>query len=498
MKKVAVIGAGVAGLATAARLQSKGYHVTIFEKNETIGGRMGVIKKDGFQFDFGPTIVMMPEVYQDLFRYCGKNPDDYIPMKQLETIYDVYFSADDCVRVPSDLAQLQQMLEAIEPGTTAGFLEFLTEIYKRYEIARSYFLERSFRSPWEFFNPKMLYQALKLKTFDSADHVIKKYVSNEKVQKLLAFQTLYIGIAPKQGPSLYAIIPMIELIFGVHFIKGGMRSMATGMEKLCMDLGVNIQTNSPVEKIIIQEGQARGVQIADTEYAFDHVVCCADFPYAMNQLIENKTAKGKYTPKKIESMDYSCSVYILYLGVKRDLKGKLPIHNIVFSDDFEKNVSDIFNGDFPEDPSSYVYVPSVEEASLAPEGMESVYVLTPVPELKTGNIDWKSDTNLKAFREKVLNKIQKIKGLENIESDIVSETVVTPETISAQFNGLYGAAFGLKPTLMQSNYFRPQNVSSTCKNLYFAGASVHPGAGVPIVLTSAMITAGEVLKDDRQ
>lgn len=496
MKTIAIIGAGVAGLATAARLQSKGYQVTIYEKNESIGGRMNVIQKDGFTFDLGPTIVMIPEVYQEVFRYCGKNPDDYIPMRQLTTIYDVYFSKDDCISVSSDLAQLQKMLETMEEGSTAGFLEFLTEIYKRYEIARKYFLERSFRSPLDFYNPMMIYQAMRLKTFDSADRLIKKYVSNDKIQKLLAFQTLYIGISPKQGPSLYSIIPMIELMFGVHFIEGGMRTMAVGMEKLCLELGVQIKVNSPVSKIVIEKNQAVGIQIGEDFYPHDHVICCADFPYAMNNLIDNKKTKGKYTPKKIDNMEYSCSVYILYLGVKRNLKGKIPLHNVIFSEDFDKNIDNIFDGEIPLDPSVYVYIPSVEDERLAPTNMESVYVLTPVPELKTAKFNWDNEENSNKLRTAVLNKLQTIPALENIECDIISETTLNPITIKAQFNGMYGAAFGLKPTLMQSNYYRPQNVSKSCKGLYFAGASVHPGAGVPIVLTSAMITANEVLKDD--
>ncbi|WP_429976041.1 phytoene desaturase family protein [Enterococcus sp. DIV0086] len=497
MKTVGIIGAGVAGLATAARLQSKGYKVTIYEKNETIGGRMNVIKKDGFTFDLGPTIVMMPEVYQELFRYCGKNPDDYIPMKQLTTIYDIYFKKDCCVSVSSDLAKLQAMLESMEPGSTAGFLEFLTEIYKRYEIARKHFLERSFRSPLDFYNPMMLYQALKLKTFSSADRLIKKYVSNDKIQKLLAFQTLYIGISPKQGPSLYSIIPMIELVFGVHFIKGGMRSMAIGMEKLCLELGVEIKVNSPVTKIVIEKNQAIGVQVENTFHQHDHIICCADFPYAINNLIENDRAKGKYTQKKIENMEYSCSVYILYLGVKRNLKGKVPIHNVVFSDDFDSNINDIFDGALPLDPSIYVYIPSVEDESLAPKEMESIYILTPVPELKTAEFSWDNKEDISKLKKAVLDKVESIPQLKNIEQDIVSETTLTPIDIKNKFNGMYGSAFGLKPTLLQSNYYRPQNVSKSCKNLYFAGASVHPGAGVPIVLTSAMITANEVLKDDK-
>ncbi|TBW84602.1 phytoene desaturase family protein, partial [Staphylococcus hominis] len=183
--------------------------------------RMNQIKQDGFTIDMGPTIVMMPEIYRDVFNYAQKNMNDYLEIKQLSHIYDVYFSETDQIRVPTDLAQLRDMLESIEPNSTHGFMSFLTDIYERYEIARKYFLERTFRKPTNFYNPFTIYQGMKLKTFDKADNLIEKYVDNEKIQKILAFQTLYIGIDPKRSPSLYSIIPMIELMFGVHFIKGG-------------------------------------------------------------------------------------------------------------------------------------------------------------------------------------------------------------------------------------------------------------------------------------
>lgn len=191
---------------------------------------------------------MMPEIYRDVFQAANRKLDDFIEMKQLPSIYDIYFPNEDKFTVPTDLPQLQNLLETIEPGTTQGFLKFLADIYKRYEIARKHFLERTFRKPGDFYNPYTLFQGLRLKTFDSADQLIKKYISNDKVQKLLAFQTLYIGIDPKQGPSLYSIIPMIELMFGVHYIKGGMYSMARALEQLAGELGVTILTDTSVKK----------------------------------------------------------------------------------------------------------------------------------------------------------------------------------------------------------------------------------------------------------
>ncbi|HDK7569225.1 TPA: FAD-dependent oxidoreductase [Staphylococcus aureus] len=428
--KIAVIGAGVTGLAAAARIASQGHEVTIFEKNNNVGGRMNQLKKDGFTFDMGPTIVMMPDVYKDVFTACGKNYEDYIELRQLRYIYDVYFDHDDRITVPTDLAELQQMLESIEPGSTHGFMSFLTDVYKKYEIARRYFLERTYRKPSDFYNMTSLVQGAKLKTLNHADQLIEHYIDNEKIQKLLAFQTLYIGIDPKRGPSLYSIIPMIEMMFGVHFIKGGMYGMAQGLAQLNKDL------------------------------------------------------------------DYSCSAFLMYIGIDIDVTDQVRLHNVIFLDDFRGNIEEIFEGRLSYDPSIYVYVPAVADKSLAPEGKTGIYVLMPTPELKTGSgIDWSDEALTQQIKEIIYRKLATIEVFEDIKSHIVSETIFTPNDFEQTYHAKFGSAFGLMPTLAQSNYYRPQNVSRDYKDLYFAGASTHPGAGVPIVLTSAKITVDEMIKD---
>ena len=299
MKKIGIIGGGVAGLASAARLKNAGYEVTVFEKNDKMGGRMNIIEKDGYKFDLGPTIVMMPEVYQSVFSDCGKNPNDYIPMEQLSILYDLHFK-NKKISVPSDLTLLHNLLNDIEKDSADGFFKYLSEIYHRYIIARDHFIRRSFRKASDFYNPKTLKKALQLKTFDSADHLIGKYVSNDIIKKMLAFQTLYIGISPYQGPSLYSIIPMIEMVYGVWFMKGGMRTMATSMERLCDELGVKLRTNENVSEILIKDNKAYGLISNEKKYEFDIILNTADFPFAMQSLIKEEKNKGKYTDKKID------------------------------------------------------------------------------------------------------------------------------------------------------------------------------------------------------
>jgi len=247
-KKVIVIGAGVSGLASAVRLLKEGFDVELYEKNSTIGGRMGVVSGNGFSFDLGPTILMMPQIFKEVFTYCGRNPDDYIKMQRLDPIYKVYFEDGTTHEASSELSSLVTTLESVGEEEAQGYLAYLSDVYKRYLVAKEFFIDRSFRRPFDFYNPKTLSAGLRLKTFDNAYDSVGKFVKNEKLRELLSFQTLYIGISPFNGPSIYTIIPMIELVYGVWFLKGGMRSMALAMERLFLEMGGKLFLNAPVRK----------------------------------------------------------------------------------------------------------------------------------------------------------------------------------------------------------------------------------------------------------
>lgn len=497
-KKVIVIGAGVAGLASAIRLQHAGYEVELFEKESLPGGKMHRIEKDGFTFDLGPTIVMMPELYREVFELCGRNPDDYIPMQKLDPMFQVYFKdeMDHPYKGSSDLTEMMKTLESINPEDAQGFLDYLQEIYKRFIVARDHFIQRPFRHLKDIFNPFMMKQALKLKTFDSADNFIGKFIKDERIKHMLSFQTLYIGISPYNGPSLYTIIPMIEFLYGVWFIKGGMHTMATSMEKLFYELGGKIHYQANVEKIAIEDGCATGVYVNGKKEKSDYVICNADFPYAMKNLVQDKKAKGKYTDKKIDSLKYSCSCFLLYLGTNRKYDEIEGVHNFIFKNDLKKNMHDIFTGEKLEDGAFYIHIPTKVDESMAPEGKDGIYVLLPVSELSTAKYEWNEET-IQYYRDYLLQEMKKIKGFENIEDEIISESYITPVDFQKKFNAYNGATFGLQPTLKQSNHMRPQSKATHCENLYFTGSSTHPGAGVPIVLLSARIATQELMSDDQ-
>lgn len=497
-KHVIVIGAGVAGLASGIRLLNEGYEVTLIEKDGNPGGKMNQVDLDGYLFDLGPTIVMMPELYREVFEIVGKNPEDYIEMERLDPMYSSFFDqGKSSFRVGNDLVSLIQMFESVSDSDAEGFLRYLSDIYARFNVAKDHFIQRPFRDKKDFYNPFIISQGLKLKTLNSAESMLSKYIKDKRMKQMISFQTLYIGISPLKGPSLYTIIPMIEFLYGVWFIKGGMFGMAKGMARLFEEMGGEILYNHEAEQIVIEADRAVGVQANGEFMESDFVVCNADFPYAMKNLIAEERHKGKYVDEKIENMDYSCSCLVFYFGMSKKYPELKDVHNFIFADDLDLNIKQIFDGDVIEDPSMYMYMASKKDPSLAPDGKDGIYVLMPVSNTQDMKYDW-NDEMLQNYRGRVIEKVNKLPGLENFEDEIVTETYTTPFDFEERFNAYNGATFGLMPTLKQSNHMRPQSKATHCEGLYFTGSSTHPGAGVPIVLLSSRITADELVKDDSQ
>lgn len=494
MKKVIIIGAGTSGLAAGIRLQTLGFDCEIYEKNEAVGGRMYQIKEQGFTFDVGPTIVLMPEMYKELFRFSGVNPNDYLKMTLLEPMNTIHYPDQTKIEISHNLTKFVQELETFSEKETAGYLKYLSDVYSRYVIAKEAFLEKAYRKPSEFYNLKTFKSLYQLRTLNSAYQSISSFVKEDKLRKALSFQTLYVGISPFSSPSIYTIIPMIELLYGVWYIKGGMYQMAKAMEKRFLELGGKIHFKQAVEEIVIDHGIVQGIKVNESIQKADIVLSNADFPWTMKNLIKENKYKGKYKDKKIDNMGYSSSSFIMYFGLSK--KYPTTVHQIHFAKDFKKNINDLFEGIIPEDPSFYLYSPSQIDFDMAPEGKEGLYVLVPVPSLHKNEIHWDNDT-VHQLRRVVMDKMKCINGFEDIEEHIEYEKIFTPETFKEKFNLQFGATFGLQPSLFQSLYYRPQATSNKVKNLYFVGSSNHPGAGVPIVLMSAKIVTSEIVRDHK-
>ncbi|MGA0351593.1 MAG: phytoene desaturase family protein, partial [Acholeplasmataceae bacterium] len=298
-------------------------------------------------------------------------------------------------------------------------------------------------------------------------------------------------VSPFQGPSIYTIIPMIELLYGIHYIKGGMYQMASAMEKRFKELGGVIHLNETVEEIVLDDHTAKGIKSNGKVIDADIVLTNADFPWAVKHLIKDDKKRGKYKAKKLKKMSYSSSVMIIYLGLSK--KYPRVVHSLKFSKSFKKNIQDIFENQVPEDPSFYMYSPSQIDPSMAPEGKEVLYVLVPVPNTRYDN-PW-DETYTKAYADKVLGLMTRLEGLEDLKDHIEVMHISNPRDWEKEFNLNHGATFGLRTTLSQSLYFRPQATLKPLKNVYFTGSSTHPGPGVPIVLQAAKLAVSDIIKD---
>lgn len=490
-KSVIIVGAGIGGLATAAKLLSKDYKVTIYEKNSTIGGKLNFIKTDNFKFDLTGSILMTPEIYKEVFSFAGKNYIDYFKLKRLDPLYRAFYCDGSHFDLFNNMSKLTKSLERISKHDSIGYYKFLSKVYEKYIIADTNFLKNSFSNTKDFINLNSLKKILEINTFSTAYDYISKYINNEKLRNLLAFQAFYVGISPFEGPNIYNLIPTISQLYGLWYIEGGMYSYVKALEKLIVELGGKIITNTTVNEIVIQNRNAIGVKTSLGFQKSDIVICDADFPYAVNTLIKDRYSKGKYTEKKISNMEYSCSTFIMYIGLKKKYPC-LNVHNLYIGENFNKNLECAFIGKLPLNPSMYIYCPSSIDNSMANEHMESLNIMVRVPNTLFKNIKWNEKT-IKLMRNRIFNELSKIDGLSDIKENILYENYLTPNDLLIKFNSYGGTAFGLSPTLSQTNFFRPHVKSPTVNNLYFVGNSVHPGAGISIVLLSSKLAVEEIL-----
>ncbi|GKX29667.1 dehydrosqualene desaturase [Vallitalea longa] len=491
MKTAIIVGAGIGGLATAAKLSSKGYKVTIYEKDSKIGGKVNYIDAGNFKFDLTASILMTPHIYQEVFDYAGKDYKNYLKFIELNPIYRAFYSDGTSFDLFSNTSNLTKKLEEISKEDSMGYYKFLSNVYEKYIIAEKFFLNNSFTSSLDFFNFISLQKMLKINTLSSSYNHISKYITSEKLRNLIAFQSLYVGISPFDGPNIYNLIPTISQLYGLWYLEGGMYSYVNALERLIYELGGKIIKNTAVSEIIIEKGTAIGVKSVSGIDRADIIICDADFPYAVKNLIKAERAKGKYTDKKISEMKYTCSTFIMHLGLKKTYP-KLLVHNIYIGNDFKENIQSAFIGKLPKHPSLYIYCPSRIDNTMAENGTESINIMVRVPNTLNNNIIW-NDSTINLMRERIFNDLSNMEILSDIQENIIYENITTPQDFLERFNSYGGTAFGLSPTLLQTNYFRPHIKSPTVNNLYFVGNSVHPGTGVSIVLLSSKLAVEEIL-----
>jgi phytoene desaturase len=490
MKKAIIIGSGFGGLAQAIRLQARGIQVTLIEKNSRVGGHASQFTKSGYTFDMGPSLITAPELIDELFELAGQKSQNYLELIPLNPYYRVYFSDGAHFDYCGDTQVMTMEMSRFSSRDAQVYQRFMASCEKIYDAVITEGLGAAPFMTWGSLL-QFLPRALRLGAVRSTYGYAKKYFKHPAHRFLFSFHPLFLGGNPFRSPAVYLMIPYLEKTGGVWFARGGMYALVQALEKLFIHLGGEIITNQPVEEIIIEQNRATGVVSNGTSIKADIVISNADVLYTYQTLIKSGQ-KRHWHEKRIKRTAVSMSAFLLYLGIKKQYP-QLLHHTLILSHRYKQLVKDIFDHKIlPDDFSMYLHAPSKTDASMAPVGCESLYILIPVTNLDAA-IDWSKKKN--DYTKKILDFLENNFGLKALQENIEVLETFTPEDFADQRNSYKGSPWGIEPKLTQTAYFRPHNRSEDFKGLYFAGAGTHPGAGLPGVLLSAKATEKVIIDD---
>jgi len=485
-----VIGAGIGGIATAARLAKNGYEVSVLEKNETPGGRCNQIVRDGHRFDIGPTLFLMPEIWEEAFASLGEKMSDHLDLRRIDPTYKVHFDDGLQLELTANIGSMQTQLEKVEKTAFTGFLNYIAEGGKHYKVSVEKFVGRNFYNIFEYFSLANLPLLFRLKALMKHYANVGNYFKDERLKAAFTFQNMYLGLSPYDAPATYSLLQYTELAEGVWYPMGGMYAAIQALVNVAEKLGVKFIYNAPVRRIHVNDKRVVAVELEDGRHlSSDIFVGNADLPYIYKELLPDRVEA-----KKLEDKLYTCSTIMFYWGVDKEYK-QIAHHNVFLGGEYKASFEKIFNEHtLPEVPSFYVHAPARTDKAAAPEDQETLYVLVPVGHLDArSEQDW--DAMIKRARETVLQRLANEMGATDLKEHIKFEIVYQPKVWKERFNLEKGSAFGLSHNFSQVGYLRPQNRHKQYKNLYFAGASTHPGTGLPIVLLSARLTTERILKE---
>lgn len=481
-KHIIVVGAGFGGLSAAIRLAAQGHRVEVYEKADKPGGKAYVIERDGFRFDCGPTVITAPFMFEDLWKTAGRKREDYFELRECAPYYRLFTHEGRHFDYSGNPDDLEAQIRRFNPRDVEGYRRFIAHAKPIFDKGFA-LLDKPFLKFTDML--KVAPDLLKLKAYISTYAYAAQFLKDDYIRRFFSFHPLFIGGNPFDSTSIYAMVHYIEREWGVHYAVGGTGAIIAAMAKLFTDIGGTLHLNAPVKEIVVEGRKVAGVRLANDRLCrADIVVSNADVAYTYHYLVDPKHRRH-YTDRKLQRTKYSMSLFVLYIGTKRRYNdGRLLRHNIIFSERYKGLLSDIFHKQkLSNDFSLYLYMPSVEDPSFAPEGCESFYVLSPVPNLNAG-IDWTKQA--KPYRDAIIEFLED-RYMPDLSKNIVVEKIVDPEHFARKQNAYMGASFASEPLLTQSAWFRPHNQSEEFSNLYFVGAGTHPGAGVPGVLGSAMI-----------
>jgi phytoene desaturase len=486
---VLVIGAGVGGIAVAARLARQGYAVTVLEKNALPGGRVDRMTADGYTFDTGATIFVMPELYARAFADLGERMEDNLELRRIDPTYRLIFQDNSQLQLTSDLHEMQTQLEAMEPGSFGRMLRYLEEAEGHYRISTDHIVQKDFRNFAGFASPANLLRFLRLRALQRHSGYTAGFFRDPRLRIAFTFQDLYMALSPYDSPATYSLLQYVELADGLWYPRGGMYGVVEALKTIAEKNGVTFRFTAPVEKILVDGNRATGVALAGGEVIrADLVVANADLGYVYRCLLPTDA-----TAQRIGRMEYGCSTVTFYWGIDKQYP-RIGPHTVLFSGDYRRNFDAVLKeGTLADEPNFYLHATAGVDPSTAPPGHDAWTVAVPVGNIRgDGSQDWPALQS--RARKFVLNRLAQA-GLENVESHITVERSFLPEDWLNRYNLTRGASHGLSHKLLQMGYFRPHNRHNRYRNLYFTGASTHPGTSVPMVLTSSRFVAERILRE---
>lgn len=489
-RSVNIIGAGPGGLAAAMLLAREGLRVRVLERQSTPGGRTSTIETDdGFRFDLGPTFFLYPRVLAEIFQACGRRLEDEVEMVRLDPQYRIAFGAGGDLFCTPDVERMEQAVTALSPADAGSFTRFMTANRRKFERFAP-FLQQPFESWLDLASPDLVRLMPMLKPWKSLDAELGTFFSDERVRLAFTFQSKYLGMSPFRCPSLFSILSFLEYEHGVYHPIGGCGEVSRVMARIAAEMGVEIHYDEPVQQLRFAGRRVIGAETSGGTYDADATVMNADFARSMTRLVPD-TLRRRWNDRTIASKRFSCSTFMLYLGIEGRYND-VPHHTIYLSEDYRENLADIEQRHvLTKDPSMYVQNACVTDPSLAPEGMSTLYLLVPVTH-RHPNVDWRREAA--AFREKTLDQLEKI-GLPGVRDRIRYEKMVTPDDWQDDYEIYRGATFNLSHDLGQMLHMRPHNRFEDLDSCYLVGGGTHPGSGLPVIYSSAKITSQLLLKD---
>lgn len=491
-QKAVVIGAGLGGLAASIHLATAGIQVEVLEKNPLPGGKVNVHKApNGYCFDTGASLLTMRHVVEELFQAAGRKLEDYLELQPLDPICRYTWPDGATLDASTDLTKTEDGIRLIAPRDVCGFQRFLADARRKYEVAERTFLAHSLNDLPKLLRPRYARDLAVLSSWRTLDAHVQSYFHSPYLRQMFNRFATYNGSSPYRTPATFALIPYVEFGLGAWYVKGGVYKLPAALARVARELGVSITTEVEVERILIEDGRACGVQVADgSERMYDAVVANSDAVETYRTLIEPQ-ARRRYTDRKLAGIEPSCSGFVLLLGVARRYP-QLAHHNIFFSGNYEAEFEAIFDQLRPaSDPTIYVCATSRTDQTQAPVGHENLFVLVNAP-ATSEQTDWSKERG--RYRDLVISKLESY-GLDGLREAVDYEQIITPEDFRRTYHTYRGSIYGVSSNSLMSAFLRPPNKAQDIGGLYFAGGATHPGGGIPLVLLSGKMAADLALRD---